>query len=296
MKKFDTLQRFIFDQAPIRGEYIHLDASFQTIALQHPYPSSVQKILGEALAVVGLLSAIIKFDGRLTIQYRGNGKLKLLIAQCNNKFELRGLAKWEDGVTYPELITSLSEGVLVITLDAAANKAPYQGIVAWQGQSLAESIEGYFRSSEQLNTKIWLQVDEKNAAGLLLQVIPATDNGLSNMEEEILNPRWHDIVSQTNQLLPEQLFEENFELLLKKLYPREDIRIFPAVDLSFNCSCSRRKGEEAILVLGKEEALAEIENKQTIVVTCDFCNDQYLFDKNDIDIIFKDTDYPTSIH
>lgn len=296
MKKTDTLQRFIFDNAPIRGEYIHLRTSFQSIVDQHPYPGSIRKLLGEALCVAGLLSAIIKFDGRLTVQFRGNGKLKLLLAQCNNKFQMRGLAKWEDDITYSDLMESLNEGVLVIMLDSTNNKLPYQGIVAWRGNSLAESIEGYFKESEQLATKIWLQVDEKNAAGLLLQVIPATDIGLTSVEQEIINPHWHHAVSQTNRLQPDTLLEEDYESLIVKLYPQDDIRIFPPVDIAFHCTCSRQRGEDAISLLGKEEAEAELQNKQSIVVTCDFCNTQYLFDKDDVSKLFKDKDSPTSVH
>lgn len=296
MKKEDTLLRFVFDNAPVRGEYINLGSVYQTIALQHPYPEPVKTLLAEALAVSGLLSAIIKFDGRLTLQFRGNGKLKLLIAQCNNNFEVRGLAKWEDNITQEDLLDAFKDGVLVITLDSATNKVPYQGIVTWRGNSLAESIEGYFKESEQLATRVWLSVDEKNASGLLLQVIPAAENGLSKIEEDIVAPRFEALAAEADRLAPEALQEDDFEAMIKRLYPAEDIRVFPAVSLHFKCSCSRRKGEEAILLLGRDEAMEEIKNKHTIVVTCDFCNDEYLYDKNDIEILFKDSDQPSSVH
>lgn len=296
MKKLDTLQRFIFDNAPIRGEYIYLQQSFQTIMEQHPYPEPLRRLLGEALCVAGLLAAIIKFEGRLTVQFRGKGKLKLLLAQCNSKFEIRGLAKWEDDITYADLMESFNEGVLVIMLDASTHKAPYQGIVTWQGKSLSESIEGYFQESEQLATKIWLNVDEKKAAGLLLQIIPATDKGLSSMEQEILNPSWKRITNLTTIMDPENLLEDDYQTILNTLYPNEDIRVFPPTPLIFHCTCSRKRGEDAILLLGKEEAEAELKNKHTIVVTCDFCNTEYIFDREDVAAIFKDKDSPVSIH
>src|SRR5262245_26316767 len=99
----DSLHRFIFENAPVRGEFIYLQTSFQDIITQHQYPPAIRQLLGEALSVAGLLSAIIKFNGRLTVQFRGKGKLKLLLAQCNNNFQMRGLAKWEGELTYEDL-------------------------------------------------------------------------------------------------------------------------------------------------------------------------------------------------
>src|SRR5690349_15331905 len=103
MKQPDLLQRFIFEKAPIRGEYIQLTESFKTIMAQHDYPQPIRRLLGEALCVAGLLCASIKYNGRLTVQFRGKGKLKFLLAQCNSHFHIRGLAKWEGDLSYEDL-------------------------------------------------------------------------------------------------------------------------------------------------------------------------------------------------
>ncbi len=89
----DILQRFIFENDPVRGEYIKLHESYQTILQQHDYPAAVRTLLGEALCVAALLSAIIKFEGRLTVQFRGKGKLRLLLAQCDDQNQLRGFSQ-----------------------------------------------------------------------------------------------------------------------------------------------------------------------------------------------------------
>src|SRR5580692_166063 len=135
----DIIQRFIFDKQPVRGEVIHLQHSFQTIVKQHAYPPAVCKLLGEALCIAALLSSTLKFEGRLMVQFRGEGKLKLLLAQCDHQFHIRGLAKWEGDASYDDLMRSFTEGILVIMLDTGIHKSRYQGIVNWQGYSLAES-------------------------------------------------------------------------------------------------------------------------------------------------------------
>jgi len=293
MTHSDLLQRFIFENAPVRGELIHLNKSFQTIINQHVYPPPLRKLLGEALCVAGLLSAIIKFNGRLTVQFRGKGKLKLLLAQCDHQFHLRGLAKWEGDLDYQDLMSAFQEGVLVIMLDSTIGKGSYQGIVSWRGNSLVESIEGYFKDSEQLATKLWLTVNETCAAGLLIQVMPESGE---MPENELLTNHWKRIVDISSHLnMQEMLLLEDQSFLLKA-YPTEDIRVFPTIPLKFQCTCNRKKGQDAILLLGKKEAEEELANKHSLVVTCDFCNKEYIYDKIDVAKIFKDNDKPPSIH
>ncbi|EKD71427.1 MAG: 33 kDa chaperonin [uncultured bacterium] len=295
MANSDLLHRFIFENAPVRGEFIYLEDSFQKIIQQHSYPEPIKKLLGEALSVAGLLSAIIKFQGRLTVQFRGQGKLKLLLAQCDNQFHLRGLAKWEGELDYAELMDAFNDGVLVIMLDSSVSQARYQGIVAWQGNSLTESIEGYFQDSEQLATKLWLSVNDRSAAGFLLQVVPSSEGSVAGIEHDIITPHWERINRLTAFLQPDDMHQLDYPMLLRKLYPDEEIRIFEAVPLKFSCTCTRKKGEDAIRILGQEEAEAELAGKQSIVVTCDFCNKTYVFDRIDVAKIFANHP-PSSDH
>lgn len=297
MANNDTLQRFIFENRLIRGEIVHLRDTFQSIV--EGYPAPIRQLLGEALCAAALLSAVIKFNGKLTLQFSGKGKLKLLLAQCDHHFHVRGLAKWdgEMSMSDADLMGSFKEGVLGIVLDAGL-KSQYQGIVSWQGNSLAESIEGYFKNSEQLATKIWLRVNQSSAAGLMLQVVPSS-------EEEVIgqdDPRhfqsdWERVIRQTASFYPEEMLELDNPTLLVKLYPDDEIRLFPSVPVVFKCTCTRKKGENAILLLGRKEAEAELSTSQTILVTCDFCHKKYTFDKIDVAKIFeKDQPSSTSWH
>ena len=288
----DTLQRFIFENAPVRGEFIRLQESFQTIVNQHNYPQALRQLLGEALCVAGLLSAIIKFEGRLTVQFRGKGNLKLLLAQCTNQFHLRGLVKWEGDMSYDDLMEAFNNGVLVIMLDGGPKKSHYQGVVRWCGNSLVESIEGYFRDSEQLATKIWLSVSDTTAVGYLLQVVPAPQMDVIGIEREIITPHWERMIKLTAKLYPIDLLRIDYHSILKMLYPEEEIRLFPSVPVKFGCTCSRKRGADAILILGREEAEAEIKDKQSIVVTCDFCNKEYIYDRIDVAKIFEGNNLP----
>jgi molecular chaperone Hsp33 len=288
MSDKDILQRFIFDGAPVRGEIVHLNDSFKSIMKQHNYPPMIQKILGEALVAASLLSAIIKFKGRLTVQFRGNGKLKLLLAQCNQQFQLRGLAQFDSDLKEDELWEALNQGVLGIMMDPdIPGGKRYQGIVAWKGQSFIETLEGYFYQSEQLPTRLWFSVNEECAAGMLLQVMPKD-------KPELYQNDWERLVMLTDTVKPEELLHIENQVLLHRLYSEDDVRVFEKIPVMFSCNCSVERSEHAIAILGQKEAEQELKLKENIVVTCEFCNKAYSFDRVDIARIFAKGDKPPS--
>jgi molecular chaperone Hsp33 len=290
MNDNDNLQRFLFENASVRGEIVRLEDSYQEIMKRHPYPPVIHQLLGEALVAVALLTSIIKFKGRVTLQFRGNGKLKLLFAQCNHSFHLRGLAQWDGDFKEEEMAAAIDQGMLAIMMDPdIINSKRYQGIVAWQGQSLAQSIEGYFRDSEQLPTRLWIAVNETRAAGLLLQVLPKE-------RPELYKNEWEHLIHLTDTLTQKELLTWNNQTLLHRLYSEEDVRLFQSVSVKFQCTCSRERSENALLLLGHDEVQEEIKEKQKIVVTCEFCNREFDFDRVDIETIFKKGGHSTRTH
>lgn len=296
MNNQDKLQRFLFENAFVRGEIIHLKETYQMITGQHDYPPIIKRLLGEALVLVALLTAIMKFKGRLTLQFQGKSGVKLLLVQSSQDFKLRALAQWEgDDLDEAEILAAMKKGILVIMMDPDTSTKRYQGVVSWKGESLAASIEGYFKDSEQLLTRIWLAVDEQQAAGLLLQALPreSKENPVSGDAE------WEHLTILTDTVKPQELLNLETETLLRRLYVEEDIQLFAPADVIFECTCSVERGENAILMLGKDEADEELREKQVIVVKCDFCNKEYIFDKVDVANIFHKGGTPpasTQIH
>jgi molecular chaperone Hsp33 len=292
MTNQDTIQHFLFEEIPVRGEIVHLDQSFQKIMEQHQYPPLIQRWLGEALVLVSLLSTMIKFSGKLSIQFQGKGRFKLLLAQCNKDLHLRGLAQWEgEDLTETEILQSLKQGTIVITIDPENGKKNYQGIVAWQGETLSECIEGYFETSEQIPTKIWITVDEKRAAGFLLQRIPSE----GPRTELVHDQDWEHINFLTDTLTPQELLTLDNKTILKRLYVEEDVRLFESKRIIFQCTCSEQRSANAILILGQAEAQEELKTKKQIVVKCEFCNREYAFDSVDVAGLFhKGDDFSSS--
>ncbi len=160
----DQLQRFIFDDSDVRGVHLRLGESYREIIDNNYYPPAVARLLGEFLAAAALLSVTIKFRGSLILQVRGNGEVPLIMAEANSNGDIRGIARDASRALGEDFHTLLGDGQLAITIDPERGKR-YQGVVSLAGNSLAACIEGYFRQSEQLATRLWLDADGEHAAG-----------------------------------------------------------------------------------------------------------------------------------
>ena len=72
----DNISRFLFEHAPVRGEFVRLDETWRTVLDRHQYPPAVRALLGDMLAAAALLTATLKFDGSLIMQIQGTGDRK----------------------------------------------------------------------------------------------------------------------------------------------------------------------------------------------------------------------------
>src|SRR5271170_124472 len=97
MHNRDSLHRFLFEQYPIRGHLVHLDAAWRALIEHREYPAAIRDFLGEAVAASLLLAATIKFEGVLSLQLQGDGPMHLMLAQCTSGLGVRGLARYREG-------------------------------------------------------------------------------------------------------------------------------------------------------------------------------------------------------
>ena len=127
----DTLQRFVFENTPVRGNIVHLNQTFHQALHKQLMPTGLRNALGELMAASALLSATLKMNGSLVLQIQSKGLLKLLVVECNSDFGIRATAKWSGDVTNEQNLFDLMEqGQFMITLDPKDGNQAYQGIVA----------------------------------------------------------------------------------------------------------------------------------------------------------------------
>ena len=215
----DSLHRFLFEQAPIRGELVHLDATWRSVLERHDYPEVLRNIMGELAAAAVLLAATLKLKGSLVLQIMGNGAVKLLVVECSGDMQLRATAKWSGDLAGGSFAELIGNGQFVITLDPKDGGQPYQGIVDIEGSSVAEIMQNYMSHSEQLETRLWLAADGQHAAGMLLQKLPDTTNQYADNHAEPHDAdAWRRAVILADTLKAEELFLLPAKTLIQRIY------------------------------------------------------------------------------
>ncbi len=281
----DKISRFLFDKVDIRGEIVQIKETWQAMLANHNYPKTLQHYLGEVVAASVLLSATLKFEGSMTIQASGDGAITLMVVECSNDFGVRAVAKYQD--PFPDvndIKVLLGSGTLVITIEQAKNNERYQGIVALEGNSIAEFLEGYLLRSEQLATRIFLAADEQTLGGLLLQQLP----GKTDKEDN-----WERITHLGSTIKAYELLGLDATKILHRLYHEEDVRLFDSEKIYFRCSCSRKKVTKMLKSIGQQEAVEIIKVQGSISVDCEFCGNVYQFDEIDIIEVYSEQVQPS---
>ncbi len=271
----DHLQRLLLEEANVRCVVAHVDDVYREVRSRGEYPEAVGRALGEALAVVALCSSGIKLEGRISLQLRASSGLKLLMADCTDGGGMRALARFD-----ADALLGMSDfgemargGVLTMTVEPSGRGRMWQGIVPFEGRDMTDAIAGYFEQSEQLPTRVLTAVTESGAAGVLIQRLPgdaADDDG------------WNRVCKLLETLGPRELLETDSETLLDRLFHAEPRRLFPARALAFHCPCSRARVTRVLRGLGREELDSIVASQGEVEVCCEFCNQQYRFDRLDV--------------
>lgn len=286
----DRTQRFIFEEADVRGEIVQLDSAYRDVVALHQYAPSVSRLIGEFLAAAVLLATTLKFEGKLILQARSEGQLPLVMAECDSDLNVRAIARGAQEATAERFDQLLAGGQLAITIDPAQGER-YQGVVPLTGNSLAESLDAYFSQSEQLGTRVWLSASQDRAAGMLIQQLPAqliTDQTQRAQQ-------WGHFCTLAETLRTEELQDLGAPQILYRLYHEDPLRLFEPLNVQFSCSCSRERTYSALISLPKAEIDSILKEFGNISMDCEFCNQHYQFTRDDVSSVFA-SDETNTLH
>jgi molecular chaperone Hsp33 len=285
----DLIQPFQIDGRDVRGRVARLGPVVDEILTRHDYPEGVASLLAHALAMTALLGSSIKFEGKLTMQAKGDGAVRTIVVDYRTPGELRGwvaydpalyetaVAKGVDpGREVPQL---LGGGYLAFTIDQGPDTERYQGIVGLEGGTLAECAQKYFEDSEQLPSAVKLSAARVGgvwrAGGIMVQYVPGS--GPRHTEED--DDSWREAAILMASTQDAELVDPSItpEQLLFRLFHEQGVRVFDPIPLAVFCQCSRERIEDVLAQFGAEE-MAEMVVDGKIVVTCEFCSRVYEFD------------------
>lgn len=272
----DWLRAFVFNDLPVRGAMVSLHDTWQALSARRQYPEPLNGWLADMLTSIALVRSGIKASGRLSLQVRTESNPHLLSTECDEHWQLRGMARYQDTRPLITDLSALQNGLLTMQLEPPDQQVSYQGVVSLTSTSIAEAMQQYFLQSEQLATQFVMGAAGQQPWGLMLQRMPG------EMDED----DWQRLMLLAGTLQPGELLQVSPDQLLQRLFPKDEIELFAAQSPSFCCGCSRARVSIVLLQLGHSEALQIIEEQNEVEVGCEHCGERYAFDSIDIEELF----------
>ena len=248
--------------------------------------------LGRAMTATVMMGAMLTGDDKLTVKIDGDGPLGHILVDGNAKGEVRGY------VLNPQTHFDLNEhgkldvrravgttGTLTVVKDIGMRDF-FTGQVPIVSGELGEDFTYYFSTSEQVPSSVGVGVlvNPDNsilaAGGFIIQLMPGTDDETITKIENHLKVMPPISKQIEKGLTPEELLEE--------ILGDEPIQFLETMPVSFTCTCSKERFGDAMLSLGADEIQDMIETDGQAEVHCHFCNEKFIFTKEELEELKKD--------
>lgn len=283
----------------IRGRLARLETSASGILSRHDYPDMVAGLCAETMALTSVLASMMSFEGVFTVQAKGDGALKTLMADMTDDGDMRCYAAFGDDEMLfgsyqgPALLPRLAgTGYMAFTVDHQVTNRRYQGIVELDGPHLGDAATSWYKNSEQLSTLV-MTIAQKTASGwvssaLLLQQI-ATSGGKSEDADLYKQPEemdaetedlWHTAMTLCSSVKSDELTDVDLPLadLIYRLFNSLGAHIQPSRPVRDKCRCSPKKVEVMLDGLSEEQKASLADENGQLVVSCEFCKIERSFD------------------
>ena len=243
--------------------------------------------LGRVLSIASIMGRKLKSDQEmLTISINGHGPIGSIIVDAYANGNVRGFVSnphVEDVYKGPGKLDVGAvvgkDGTMTVTKDLHMAEN-WTGTIELQSGEIGEDFAYYFTMSEQtpsavsVGVKIGTDGNVESAGAMLLQMMPdATDEDIRICEHVLsgLKPM---------STLMQEYDDSSLDQLVKDMF--EDAQILETRDIQFHCGCDREKTEKVLMTLPKKDIEELMGQDEGINITCNFCNNEYHFDKDDL--------------
>jgi len=243
--------------------------------------------LGRVLSIASIIGSMLKSDQEmLTISINGHGPIGSIIVDAYANGNVRGFVSnphVEDVYKGPGKLDVGAvvgkDGTMTVTKDLHMAEN-WTGTIELQSGEIGEDFAYYFTMSEQtpsavsVGVKIGTDGNVESAGAMLLQMMPdATDEDIRICEHVLsgLKPM---------STLMQEYDDSSLDQLVKDMF--DDARILETRDIQFHCGCDREKTEKVLMTLPKKDIEELMGQDEGINITCNFCNNEYHFDKDDL--------------
>ncbi len=258
---------------------------------RHQTSPTVSAALGRMLTGALLLGATLKDFDRLTAKIECDGPVGGIFAEANAAGHVRGYVK--NPVAELPLSSNgkfdvsgiVGQGTFYVMresgFDIGLHREPYIGSVPITSGEIAEDFAYYLAKSEQIPSAVMLGVLLNNtepfvlaSGGVLIQIMPGANEHLVTMVEDTVAHAPHVTSAIRDGATPEDLIR----LVLGVI----DFEVMYERPVSFKCTCSFDRAINMVSSLGRAEVEDMLEKDRGASMTCGFCNENYLLDKDDL--------------
>ena len=274
---------FYLPLRPVRGRLIKLGPLAAALLDRHNYPPCVTPLAGQALVMVAALATALKFTGSFSLQIKGDGPVRMLLADCTDGGALRGYASVDQEkldallAEHPTPTTQqlLGDGFLAFTVDQGPDKERHQGNVH------------YFKASEQTACFLRLACAETSngwrASALVLERIAGAGGVDPEMDMLAQDESWTTALVLADTVKDSELLDDALpaDHLLWRLFGTEGVAADRPRKLNYGCRCSRARLSEVLATFGTDD-LDHMQDGGAITMTCEFCNMEFRFDRTEV--------------
>ncbi|WP_340020684.1 Hsp33 family molecular chaperone HslO [Paenibacillus sp. FSL K6-1096] len=287
MEKKDRLIRGTAMNGRVRAFAVRTTELVDELRRRHDTYPTATAALGRTATAAAIMGAMLKGQEKLAVMVKGNGPLGQILAESNALGEVRGYVQ-NPHVHLPSNAQGKldvagavgTEGFIDVSKDLGL-KEPYRGSVPIISGELGEDFTYYFAISEQTPAAVGLGVlvetdnSVRVAGGFIIQLLPGlSDEEITEIERAV------GAMPSVTTLLDQGLEPEE---MLKLLLP--DAVVLDELEIRFQCQCSRERIEQTLISLGKHELQQLIEEDQQAEVVCHYCNEKYVFNKDELQVI-----------
>lgn len=241
--------------------------------------------LGRTLTAASMMGSMLKDEKeQLTIKINGGGPIGTILVDAYPDGHVRGFVS-DPHVHYQYNDTGKLAVGIAVGCDGSlevvkhmTKRDNWRGVVQLQSGEIAEDFARYFTESEQTPSAVSLGVlvdtDHHilSAGGFIIQMMPGAEEEDIVKTEELLKR-----IQPVSTLIKEH---DSLQDILMNFY--DDVRILSEQPIEFRCHCCEATMKRVLTTLPKEERMAMIEQDHGCEITCNFCNERYRFNEQQL--------------